>query len=550
MNESLRYYEVQNVLPEKLKGLSDDLLAYWDEHYPSSKFPPPENYKNAKIDIESNRVVSRHDFLHDMHYVQELVNVFEHLFKGLEVQLVWFIKKRRRGDGFQRWHQDLVANATTAATIVVNIDSILAGDESYFIEQIRESHRIMEEVSANTTASNNENESERGKDQAPDEAASGPNDENESEQGEDRAQNKTIELPNDQKDRAQNKTIELPNDQMTTACPDEAEETMSDNKGKQHKSGEMAEVVNVASYRFNTADKTKPLGTVDSTANKAPLPDPDDRKHPPESVNEVIENLVIASKAMDIDNRKRPPEIANEVMDIVVVTTEAVDMHNQDYEWKTDVIVANVETPPSKVSHSSNVAKPPVPPSLPTMEDLRGIWICEHCDYHCDATKKRCSKCRKWRHGRRDNIGHGKNVKPVPNQKQKSTAGRKRKDIPPATVVAITGNNGGDSLGGISYSPLTGANSFIDETVTDGDSLQTNNTTTRERDDDELIEILDLEDSKMRGDGGDSDAKGDGYDIAQSFVDGMVEVERERYNADGFQIEREVECDDQTAVEG
>jgi hypothetical protein len=54
----------------------------------------------------------------------------------------------------------------------------------------------------------------------------------------------------------------------------------------------------------------------------------------------------------------------------------------------------------------------------------------------------------------------------------------------------------------------------------------------------------------MRGDGDDSDAEGDGYDIAQSCVDGMVEVERERYNADGFQIECEVECDDQPAVEG
>ena len=94
MNESLRFYEVQNVLPEKFIGLSNDLLAYWDEHYPSSKFPPPDNYKNAKIDIESNRVVPRHDFIHDMHYVQELVNVFEHLFEGLEVQLVWFIKKK------------------------------------------------------------------------------------------------------------------------------------------------------------------------------------------------------------------------------------------------------------------------------------------------------------------------------------------------------------------------------------------------------------------------------------------------------------------------
>jgi hypothetical protein len=100
---------------------------------------------------------------------------------------------------------------------------------------------------------------------------------------------------------------------------------------------------------------------------------------------------------------------------------------------------------------------------------LRGIWICEKCDYHCDATKKCCSKCRKWRNGRRDNIGHRKNVKdsntpiikPVPNQNQKLTAGHKRKDIPPASVVAIGVNDEGDSLGGISYSPLTGAKSEI-----------------------------------------------------------------------------------------
>ena len=75
------------MLSEKFIGLSTDLLAYWDKHYPSFKFPPPDEYKNAKID-ESNRVVPRHDFMRDMHYVQELVNIFEQLFKGLEVQLV------------------------------------------------------------------------------------------------------------------------------------------------------------------------------------------------------------------------------------------------------------------------------------------------------------------------------------------------------------------------------------------------------------------------------------------------------------------------------
>ena len=30
----------------------------------------------------------------------------------------------------------------------------------------------------------------------------------------------------------------------------------------------------------------------------------------------------------------------------------------------------------------------------------------------------------------------------------------------------------------------------------------------------------------------------------------MIDVERERFNEDGFQIECEVECDDNTAIDG
>ncbi len=86
--------------------------------------------------------------------------------------------------------------------------------------------------------------------------------------------------------------------------------------------------------------------------------------------------------------------------------------------------------------------------------------------------------------------------------------------------------------------------------MTDGDSLQTNTTAAQERKGDEIINILDLEDSKAQGDGGDSNAEGNGFDIAQSFIDGMIEVEHEQYNEDRSQIEREVECDDKTAVEG
>ena len=132
-----RFYQVQGVLPEKLGLLRDDLLAYWDEHYPCSSYAPPERYKNTKIDTKSNRVIQKKDFT-KMRHVQELVTMFETIHHELEIESVWFIKKSRRGDGFQRWHQDLVGIGTTVATIVVNIDSVDKEDEAFEVEKIRQ----------------------------------------------------------------------------------------------------------------------------------------------------------------------------------------------------------------------------------------------------------------------------------------------------------------------------------------------------------------------------------------------------------------------------
>jgi hypothetical protein len=64
------------------------------------------------------------------------------------------------------------------------------------------------------------------------------------------------------------------------------------------------------------------------------------------------------------------------------------------------------------------------------------------------------------------------------------------------------------------------------------------------------VVLLNQQDLIEKGDGGDSDIEGDGEDVAMSFVESMVEVEFERENQEVYIIEREVECDDNTAVEG
>jgi hypothetical protein len=63
------------------------------------------------------------------------------------------------------------------------------------------------------------------------------------------------------------------------------------------------------------------------------------------------------------------------------------------------------------------------------------------------------------------------------------------------------------------------------------------------------VVLLNQQDEIEKGDGGDSDIDGEGEDVAMSFIESMVEVEFERENEEGYIIEREVECDDNTAIE-
>ncbi len=59
--------------------------------------------------------------------------------------------------------------------------------------------------------------------------------------------------------------------------------------------------------------------------------------------------------------------------------------------------------------------------------------------------------------------------------------------------------------------------------------------------------MLDDDDANEVGDGGTSDAEGEGYKCVVSFKDGMKEVELERLCFDANEIESGVEVDDDDA---
>ena len=71
-------------------------------------------------------MISRSQFISDnkIPNVRNLARLFENLHPYILVDTVWFIRKSEGGDRFQDWHQDLVNNAQTDITVVVNVGTV------------------------------------------------------------------------------------------------------------------------------------------------------------------------------------------------------------------------------------------------------------------------------------------------------------------------------------------------------------------------------------------------------------------------------------------
>jgi hypothetical protein len=102
------------------------------------------------------------------------------------------------------------------------------------------------------------------------------------------------------------------------------------------------------------------------------------------------------------------------------------------------------------------------------------------------------------------------------------------------------------SAGGVSFSPLfsSGPNTTVDDDgLGNDDSTKATEYTTDTvycETHHEIIKQLDQESIKNnKGDLGLLDEEGDGYEVVQSFCEGMIDTEQERYD--------DVECDDNTA---
>ncbi len=109
-------------------------------------------------------------------------------------------------------------------------------------------------------------------------------------------------------------------------------------------------------------------------------------------------------------------------------------------------------------------------------------------------------------------------------------------------------------VGDTTFSPLTGGLNANESSL--GHSIGTNsyddatigeNTDARETND-EMIRVLNENEANEVGDGGTSDAEGDGYKCVICFQDGMKEVDSERLCFDAHEIESGAEVDELDSI--
>ena len=85
-----------------------------------------------------------------------------------------------------------------------------------------------------------------------------------------------------------------------------------------------------------------------------------------------------------------------------------------------------------------------------------------------------------------------------------------------------------------------------DDVTNDDDTIDTNGT--METLDNDEINALISDDNANKGDGGDSDAEGDGYYIANEFAGAMYVSKVDQMQNDRLEIETAIEANDENAI--
>ena len=197
---------------------------------------------------------------------------------------------------------------------------------------------------------------------------------------------------------------------------------------------------------------------------------------------------------------------------------------------------------PTLEPNSNYIGIPTLPPLSATIDtaiafnlNMPAGWTCE-CGATYPSNRKRC-KCGKWRRGMRapyerkkKSAGESSNESISATSGVSSTA----REHPVVNEVNITTNNHSDFV-----SPMTATR----DSGSVGGSTVSSISTVMAMEINEMIQQLISKERQERGDGGDSDEEGDGFDTMNDLGIAAVEANRERAMHDSDEIEDNIRDD-------
>ncbi len=90
-----------------LKSISKAVQRGWKEKYTKKKFNAPKTFQSCKVNQKKIRKINQEYTKNtDLVEVTQLIKIFETIYSDIRVADVWFLKKKRRGDWFEKFHYD------------------------------------------------------------------------------------------------------------------------------------------------------------------------------------------------------------------------------------------------------------------------------------------------------------------------------------------------------------------------------------------------------------------------------------------------------------
>ena len=111
----------------RLENISEKIQQGWEKKYKSKKYKAPKKFQSRKINQDKTRKIDQQYFKDpDLDEVKQLIKMFETIYQNtIRVVEVWFLKKRSKKDGFEKFHYDFGSvrggHNDVSSTIVVNL---------------------------------------------------------------------------------------------------------------------------------------------------------------------------------------------------------------------------------------------------------------------------------------------------------------------------------------------------------------------------------------------------------------------------------------------